>query len=467
MKPISRKRPFRFGLYFSFTRKTSHFILFLLHGVALSQCGGSGTASSATGSGKTMHMVLQVEMDALLRNLAGSNADARFEEGLQKAVGQLTPESAPLHELLYFALKEADDGEEAQLAQYFANRRSGLNPWATDEEVLRYLDEQSHDALEHTFTILRHRIDKLKFAQPNTQLNKRKAQIILDVPGVEDPERLKSVIGKPGNLGFWETHSYQEVYPVLERINKVVQRLTGADTIVSTPAEEPQSEVDSSPKSDLEAIFEAAENEGTDVDPGPVYSEEQFRRENPFLGKFNLKFGMDPRRPLVGTAALKDTAAINGWLRHPDVRAVIPVDVKLLWEFSPAIDNPEGPDAPPLLGLIAIRTNRDDQPPLDGSYITDARQDFEMNTSAAMVSLNMNSAGAKMWARLTKSNVNRCIAIVLDDRVYTYPNVMGQITGGRSQVTGNFTVEEARDLATILNSGALPTSVRIIEATEM
>ncbi|MEM7040218.1 MAG: protein translocase subunit SecDF, partial [Bacteroidota bacterium] len=194
---------------------------------------------------------------------------------------------------------------------------------------------------------------------------------------------------------------------------------------------------------------------------------EKFRAANPFLGMFNLMTPMDPARPVVGYARTTDTARINNFLAHPEAIAITPTDVRFLWEIYPdrhMVVQPTNGE-PPLLGLIAIKTNRENRPPLSGQSITHARQDFDSYNNSPIINIEMNAEGALIWERLTRSNIGKCIAIVLDDHVYSYPTVQGAITGGRSQISGQFTVEEARDLAVVLRAGALPIKLTVIEAT--
>lgn len=462
-----------------------------------------------------LFVTMEVGVEDILREYAKSSVDAQFEEAIQRALQVKVTSDENLVELFSQELtkvyteknlpipKNQGTGESLLMARYFASSKREISSTATDAEIKARLIEDTNVAIQNTFTIIRSRIDQFGVASPNLQLQEGTGRILLELPGVKDPKRVKKLLRNSAKLEFRETHNYGEIFQVLERINNISKRVSGLedseDDTDSTIAAVDTSAVDSGANANAVANANPDDSTGTDSASGTSGVEDlfanggnattddsgatagtdsagadsvnqlstdeqiaQFKEENPFLGLFDLTIGMDPSRPMVGRASILDTAAINKWLRHPEVTTIMPTDLKFLWEAKPQQDNGEATDK---LGLIAIKTNREDLAPLEGNVITRASQDYEQGSTNAVVNMQMNSEGAKIWARLTKDNVNRCVAIVLDDLVQSYPNVNGMINGGNSQISGNFTVAEAKDLANLLKAGALPVKAKILGDT--
>lgn len=468
-----------------------------------------------------LFVTMEVGVEDILREFAGSSVDADFEAGLERALEEKKTSQENLVDLFFKHIKEVYQEKNKPIPQkegttetlllsgYFSSRNRDIASNLSDAEIVTRLKEETESAVENTFSIIRSRIDQFGVASPNLQLQTGTGRILLELPGVKDPRRVIKLLRNTAKLEFRETVIAAEAYPVLQRINEIVRRQQGiksnADSTATLSDSAPDSTgtdsanglanlagdsasndsanegalVDATPtpgagdtanqdtgQADINDLFgDNASPDDSNAAAAPVLGEEEqiakFKAENPFLGLFNPRYQqIDGGRPLMGIVALTDTAAMNKYLRDPEVQAVIPSTVKFLWEAKP-IDNAES-EFSDHVGLIAIATNASDKAPLEGNVITTARQDYEPGTTNAMVTMNMNSEGAKEWARLTKDNVNRSVAIVLDDLVQSYPNVTGMISGGRSQIAGNFTVEEANDLANLLRAGALPVKAKIL-----
>jgi SecD/SecF fusion protein len=468
-----------------------------------------------------LFVTMEVGVEDILRQFAGSSIDEEFTTAMDRALEEKKTSQENLVDLFYKRLIEVykeknkpvpqkeGSGETLLLSQYFSSRNRDIGSNLSDEEIIARLLEETESAVENTFSIIRSRIDQFGVASPNLQLQTGTGRILLELPGVKDPRRVIKLLRGSAKLEFRETVTYSEAYPVLQRINRISQRIQGievdADSTDEAPAPAPTGDstaqdsgdvlapaddasgdttgaADEQPMADAgdttsndtaegdindlfgEANATASSDTGPNATADPALSEDeqiaQFKEENPFLGLFNLRYQLDPNRPLVGIVALTDTAAMNKWLRNSEIQTAIPSNIKFLWEAKP--NNDLESDFADHLGLIAIATNASDKAPMEGDVITTARQDYEPNTTNAMVTMNMNSEGAKEWARLTKENVGKSVAIVLDDLVQSYPNVQGMISGGRSQITGNFNVEEAKDLANLLRAGALPVKAKIL-----
>jgi SecD/SecF fusion protein len=459
-----------------------------------------------------LFVTMEVGVEDILSEFAGSSKDAEFNDALARGLEEKKTSQENLVDLFYKHLLEVytenkkpipqkeGSSETLLLSGYFSSRARDIGSNLSDEEIIVRLKEATESAVENTFSIIRSRIDQFGVASPNLQLQTGTGRILLELPGVKDPRRVIKLLRGTAKLEFRETVTRQEAYPVLVRMNNIAKRLEGIsvdedttatpampnDTVAPDVADggtiAPADGADVLPDSaalaaadsakkvaDSNATTEPVDIFGDNAAPGDSANGEtltqdqemaKFQKENPLLGLFNLEYGMEPTRPLVGIVALTDTAIMNRWLLNPEVQAVIPSNIKFLWEAKP--NNDLESQFSDHLGLIAIRSNASDKAPLEGNVISSARQDYEPGTTNAMVSMSMNSEGAKEWARLTKDNVGKSVAIVLDDYVQSYPNVQGMISGGRSQITGNFDVEEAKDLANLLRAGALPVKAKIL-----
>ncbi len=461
---------------------------------------------------------IEVKVDDILRLYAGTSIDETFTESLDSALVRKTTSDATLPELFLQELREVylkknnTDAAKNMIADghllrtYFTSPERNIPFTATDDEILNRLNKDATDAIDNTYKIIRKRVDQFGVASPNLQLERGTGRIVLEMPGVQDTARVRKLLSNTARLEFRETHKAGEIQNVMERIDREVKSLmiargelvgdnspdlgedsTTIGTVDSTSQDsinnenaivggEMSPEVDSEIDSiQLTADAFAAQmdgsatidDSGTTDSTGNILSDTaglsqeekilRFREERPFSGMFDVEASVYADRPVIGYSSVVDTAKINKWLAEPSVKNKIPRNVKFAWEAKPdeTIKENTGKD---LLGLIALKSNSSDKAPLEGDVITEAYQDYENNSINPAVFMNMNNKGAREWSDLTKKNKGRSIAIVMDGLVYSYPNVNGMITGGRSQISGNFTVDEAKDLANLLKAGALPIS---------
>ena len=333
---------------------------------------------------------------------------------------------------------------------------------STNLEVIEVLKIEVEDAISRSFNILRSRIDRFGVTQPNIQRLETAGRILVELPGIKDPERARKLLQSTAQLEFWETYEYSELFQGLESANVFLR-----ETVEAVSVEEDSLEVDA-----IETIEEEvkdltanllAEIEADTLSADTVansLSFEEFANENPLYAL--LYPNVDEQNqlnsgPVVGFCAVKDTSALNLYLKDDAIRKFFPVDVKFAYTVKPY--DPDGK----FVQLVALKSDRNGKSAMEGDVVTDAVQVFGQFASSAEVSMEMNAEGAKQWKRLTAENIKKSVAIVLDGYVYSYPTVQAEIAGGRSSITGNFTVNEAKDLANILKSGKLPAPARIIE----
>jgi SecD/SecF fusion protein len=417
-----------------------------------------------------MNVILEVSVSDVVQALSNFNPDPTFQQALTRAAQMQITSQEDFITVFGRAFREIDPN--ARLAAIFRTPEMGskITFDASNEEVLRVLRTESNSAVDNAFNIIRTRIDRFGVVQPNIQQLETKGRILVELPGVKEPERVLKLLQGSANLEFWETYENSEIYPYLEqannRIREMEEALKSEETDNTTTATAPSTSTeialqDSTSGSDLlERLTQetpaAADSALLQSDPMQAYP--LFNVLNPSVTQNQLMPGS-----VIGTASVKDTAKVNRFLKMPQIRELFPRDVRLLWEVKPIKDYTTGRETD-RFNLHAIKlTGRDGRPPLGGEVITDASANFnQRGGSTAEVSMSMNSEGAQAWARLTKENIGRCIAIVLDDNVYSAPRVQVEITGGRSQITGTFTINEATDLANILKSGKLPAKTTVM-----
>jgi protein-export membrane protein, SecD/SecF family len=404
-----------------------------------------------------MNVTLEVSIPDLLRSLSGKNTSENFNKALEAASeAQKTNSQRQYIDLFRDEYLKIDPN--AKLSTIFSTfelkEKITLN--STNDEVIRVLRNEIDDAISNSFNVLRTRIDRFGVVQPNIQRdNNNTGRILIELPGIKEPERVRKLLQGSANLEFWETYNLDEIAPYLQEANNVIASLNSDvaptnevledETVLET--ETVEAETDS-----LKILL----NQTTESVSDSAKLIEQARLNNPLFAL------LDTRKAggcLIGLVHSKDTAKVNEYLSLKPVQAVLPNDLGLRWSVKADEDDKRGE----YFQLIAIRySNRDKSAPLAGNVITDARSEFSQTSSYASVSMTMNSEGSKTWARLTKDNVNRSIAIALDGYIYSYPNVQNEITGGRSSITGRFTLEEANDLANTLKSGRMPAPARIV-----
>lgn len=409
-----------------------------------------------------MNVTLEVSVVDIIRSLSNYSTDSSFVAAIEMA------RTMPATEDFITRFGRAFEivAPNARLASIYntVELRDRINFNSTNEEVLRVIRTEAESAIANSFNIIRNRIDKFGVAQPNIQRLEGSGRIMVELPGVKDPERVRKLLQGTASLEFWETYENSEIYPALVEVNKKIKEIKDAEaalrmaeqspTSVIEVAKEEVAQADSTKDEILDLL--KSEADSTDID------EQNWVKEYPLFAILNPSTNQQGQLlpgPVVGLAHYRDTAQINNYLNLPQVRQLLPRDLRLLWTNKPV----RWDKTNNIFELVAIKvTNRDGKPPLDGGVITDARDDFGQTGGEPEVSMSMNAEGAKVWARLTADNVGRSIAIVLDDYVYSYPKVNQEIRGGRSSITGSFTINEAKDLANVLKSGKLPAPARII-----
>ena len=400
-----------------------------------------------------MNVTMEVSVPDILNALSGYNTTDNFTQAMAMAKEKQKASQTDFVTLFIQSYKELDPN--AQLAAVFSTfeLKDKVTTTSTNDEVEKVIREEVEGAINNSFNVLRTRIDRFGVVQPNIQKLDQVGRILIELPGVKEPERVRKLLQGTANLEFWETYEMQEIMPQLLQLNQQIAQVNAATEDVQE-AEKPAEVAPVAETNTIDSLV-AATAEETEAENSEAY--ENYKKQNPLLALLNYQ-GQVYRGPVVGTAIYTDTAAVNQMLSSQLAKGILPRDVKFCWTVKP-IDERET-----LYQLIALKmVNRDGRASLEGDVITDARADFSQTSAYANVSMSMNAEGAKAWARITRENIGKSIAIVLDGYVYSYPTVQNEIAGGNSQITGNFTVEEAKDLANTLKSGKMPAPARIIQ----
>lgn len=412
-----------------------------------------------------MNVTLQVSVEDVLRSLSDNNPDPDFNQALSNAAAN----QADNKDFLTTFVNEYEKIDpNIQLASIFSTYKlkDKIPPTATNSEVVAVLNNEIAGAVDNTFNVLRTRIDRFGVVAPNLQRLEKTGRILVELPGVKEPERVRKLLQGSANLEFWETYNLSEIFPQLSAVNDMLaQSEAQAETEAAAETETVEEKTEASaPAAETDALkalqdsiasSAAAQSAGTDA-----LQAEQQRKNNPLFSRLMPNIGQNGAvgsGPAVGVANVADTAAVNQILAMPKVREMLPANAVFRWSVK-AIDEKEK-----FFQLVALKATNGGRPPLEGDVITDATDDFDQLTNQAVVSMKMNSEGAKIWAQLTRENIGRCVAIVLDDQVYSFPVVNTEITGGSSQISGNFTPEEAKDLSNVLKSGKMAASVKIVQ----
>lgn len=405
-----------------------------------------------------MNVTMEISLEGLIRNLANNPQDEKFNAALDAAVKKSKTSNKYVVDLFIEEYKAS--GATATLASFFATKDNAnfIKNNSTNDEVKKFLQVEADNAIQNSFKVLRTRIDKFGVASPNIQIQQGTNRILIELPGVNDAERVRKLLQGSAKLEFYETHDNLQIYPLLETINRTL----AASLKDNNAAAKDSTKADSTKKDNL--LANLAGNKAKSDSAAAVTN---LAAQNPLFsvlmpsiyqtadGQQQLAPG-----PQVGIAALKDTAKVNAYLARPEIKALIPANVKLLWAVKPETRTQN------FLALYAIKPSTPDGgAALAGDVITDAKDDFNPQTNAPEVTMRMNSYGAKEWRRITaKASQNKeAIAIVLDNVVYSAPTVQSEIAGGNSSISGNFTIEDTKDLANVLKSGRLPTTAKIVE----
>lgn len=377
-----------------------------------------------------MNVVLEVSVPDVVKNLAGESAnDPKFKEAYNKAVAQAKKGDIDFVDAFVSAYQQLNGTNK--LGGIFASKlgEKNISYNSSDADVKKVLNEEVNAAVENSNKVVRSRIDRFGVAQPNIQILRGKGQIgqiMVEMPGIKEPERVRKLLQGSANLEFWETYTLGETMSSLTALDK---RLAGADAKDSAAAD--------STKAKAAKAKSAAE-------------------QHPLFSKLIMMQGMQPTNCVVGYAIAKDTAAINAMVNSEAAKSILPADLKLAW----GVKNASGMKAN-VFELYALRANNG-QPSMQGDVIADAKDEFDQN-HRPIVSMTMTTSGARDWATLTKKNLKKCVAIVLDGYVYSAPVVQNEITGGNSQISGNFTTDDTRDLANVLKSGKMPAPTKIVQ----
>lgn len=393
-----------------------------------------------------MNVMLQVQLEDLVKALAGNNSSPEFQKAVALAKERSVNSKLDFISLFAEAWKEFGGGQ--RLAQIFGTyeMRDRIKPESTDEQVISVIRAESESAVANSFNVLRNRIDRFGVTQPSIQKLGNTGRILVELPGVKEPERVRKLLQGTASLEFWTTFASQEIAPYLEEANAML-----AQTL---DTEEEAAPVESAESDDL--VAQEIKAQGGEADNADA---EAYKKANPLFAVLSPSQFRD--NACIGLAAAADTALINQYLHMPEVAALFPAEFRPMWSVKPTsyIKNSN------IYELVAIKaSSRDGKAPLDGGVVTNARVEYDNRRGGEPgVSMTMNAEGANIWARLTKENIGRQVAIVLDGTVYSYPTVQTEITGGSSSITGNFTIEEATDLANVLNSGKLPAPATIVQ----
>ena len=406
-----------------------------------------------------MNVILEVSVPDVLEVLADHKTDPAFVKSMQEARKQEETSQSDFISLFIDAYKKNSNG--GKLATVFATQqlKGKVSTQSSDNEVERVLREEVQAAIDNSFNVVRNRIDKFGVVQPNIQkLEGQEGRIMVEMPGIREPERMRKLLQGSANLEFWETYNNQEIQPYLVQLD---QRLAGggakADTTKTDSVKTEVAKAEPAKADSAKAKLQLKSNDAATAAAQSSDAQiEAAKKEHPLFAYLQMTQGES--LSLVGYANIRDTAAVNKALQSPLAKQILPSDLKLLWSAKPMSEQNKN-----IYELYAIKvTSSDGRAPLEGDVITDAKDQFD-NFGRPEVSMTMNGDGARVWAQLTKANIGKAVAIVLDGVVYSAPRVNGEIGGGQSSISGNFTVEDTKDLANTLKSGRMPAPARIVQ----
>ncbi|HUH32536.1 MAG TPA: protein translocase subunit SecDF [Daejeonella sp.] len=411
-----------------------------------------------------MNVTMEISLTELVHNLANNSTDANFNTALRNAEARLKTSQKDFISL--FGEEFQNLSPDGRLAPFFATKEnaSNIKITASNAEVLSFLKKESKSAIDRSFNILRTRIDKFGVTSPNIQLQEGTSRILVELPGVTEPERVRKLLQGSAQLEFWETYENTEIFPLIENINKI---LASTNVAKADTAKAPVAKADTSSAGSKLATL--AKKDTTKKDTGALsQNQAEVARQNPLFAilspnTFQAENGQTGLRPgpIVGYAAQKDTAKVNEYLRLPAISSIIPKTMQLVWGVKPV--TPESK----VFELYALRSSKPDgSPALGGDVISDARADYDQRGNPEVVMV-MNTDGARAWRTITAAassdpNNKKSVAIVLDNVVYSAPTVQGEIPNGISSISGNFKVEDTQDLANVLKAGRLPAPAKVV-----
>ena len=408
-----------------------------------------------------MNVTMEVSVPDIIRALSGYNTTEIFNQAIAKANEKQKSSGADYLTLFFESFYELD--ANAQLASVFSTfeLKDKVSLTSTNAEVEKVVREEVEGAIDNSFNVLRTRIDRFGVVQPNIQKLSQTGRILIELPGIKEPERVRKLLQGSANLEFWETYDLSEILPQLAQINSEAAKVNASTEAAQAEVKEEEVKTEEKKADDVDALVEGLEADSlAQAEADQKAAVEEYKKNNPLFAVLNpsvSQTGQAYRGPVVGTVHYTDTAKVMAMLTSQVAKSVLPRELKLCWTVK-AIDAADA-----YYQLVALKSQANGRPSLEGDVITDARADFGQTSAYANVSMTMNAEGARDWQRITRDNIGKSIAIVLDGYVYSFPTVQNEIAGGSSQITGNFTVEEAKDLANTLNSGKMPAPARIIQ----
>ena len=409
-----------------------------------------------------MNVILEVSVPDLIENLAGYKKDAAFVKSMKEARAEEEQTQGDFIDLFVKYYRQNAPGHN--LAEIFATSQlPEVQTNSNDNEVLSILRTKVQETVDDAKNVITNRIDQFGVVQPNIQkLDGQEGRIMVEMPGVKNPERMRKLLQGSANLEFWETYTSKEIAPYLQQLNARLANNAGTDNKAEADTTKAETAKAQTAPDTAKAVAEAGKKEiklgDAAAKADDKANEELMAKQNPLFSKLNV---MADNYCVVGMAHANDTAAVNAMLRSEEAKQVLPSDVKLVWSAKPD-DRIAGNKH--IFDLYCLRmTGTNGRAPLEGDVIESAKDDFDHFNGRPVVTMQMNETGAREWANLTKKNIGKPVAIVLDDLVYSAPNVNDEITGGNSQISGSFTVEDTKDLANTLKSGRMKAPVRIVQ----
>ena len=407
-----------------------------------------------------MNVILEVSVPDVLENLADHKVDAAFVKSMKEARAEHEVSQSDFITLFINAFKKNAPGHH--LSEIFATQQlqGKVSPNSSDKDVEKVLRTEVQAAIDNSFLVVRTRIDKFGVVQPNIQkLEGQQGRIMVEMPGINEPERVRKLLQGSANLEFWETYNSDEIIPYLSQLNqREANHRSGAKEEVADSAANDTATVAAAEKAEAKAQAKAAFKTKKNAKADDAASMAEAKKQNPLFSV--LQPSGNGALSLVGYASARDTAEVNKIIYSALAKQILPADCRLLWSAKPA----DGVQAKNIYELHAIKvTTTNGRAPIEGDVVIDAKDQFNNLTGSPEVSMTMNSDGARRWAALTKANVGKAIAIVLDGTVYSAPRVNGEISGGQSSISGNFTIEDTKDLANTLKSGRMPAPAHIVQ----
>jgi SecD/SecF fusion protein len=412
-----------------------------------------------------MNVTMEVSVADVVKGMSGNSTNPVFTKAM--ALANEKQKNSQKDFVTLFGESFAQVDPNAKLSAIFGRMelRDKIKPNSTNEEVLKVVRQECTDAFDRTFNILRNRIDRFGVTQPNITKLATSDRILIELPGIKDPERVRKLLQGSAKLEFWETYKFSELAGIFNEANKRLATISGVIDTTSNAADSLATKADSSAVAKADTVKKSTLADKLKQDTtaaGKDQQIEKYRKENPLFSYLQPAYAQQggqtfaTNRATVGYAAIKDTARINAMMNK--VKGMFPRNCQFAWTMKPP-----SKESPEVLELMALRsTNRENTAALFGDVIVEARQDFDQNGKVE-VSMSMNNTGAKVWRNLTRDNVGKQVAIVLDGYVYSAPNVNDEIPNGRSSISGDYSVEEAQDLANVLKAGKLPAPARIVQ----